>query len=59
MSLIHSIVDALFIVLCVTCFGTIIWYNVTEISKARKQLRQHRRNFDGALVFSRGHSAEN
>ena len=43
MSLIHSIVDALFIVLCVTCFGTIIWYNVTEISKARKQLRKQER----------------
>jgi len=41
MSLIHSIVDALFIVLCVVCFGTIIWYNITEISKARRNLKKH------------------
>jgi hypothetical protein len=40
MSLIHSIVDALFIVLCVTCFGTIIWYNITEIAKARRNLKK-------------------
>ena len=41
MSLIHSIVDAFFIVLCVVCFGTIIWYNITEISKARRNLKKH------------------
>jgi len=41
MSLIHSIVDALFIVLCVVCFGTIIWNNITEISKARRNLKKH------------------
>ena len=41
MSLIHSIVDALFIVLCLVCFGTIIWYNITEISKARRNLKKH------------------
>ena len=41
MSLIHSIVDALFIGLCVVCFGTIIWYNITEISKARRNLKKH------------------
>jgi hypothetical protein len=41
MSLIHSIVDVLFIVLCVACFGTIIWYNFTEISKARRNLKKH------------------
>lgn len=34
------LIDTLFIGLCVVCFGTIIWYNVTEISKVRK-LRQH------------------
>jgi hypothetical protein len=44
MSLTHSIVDALFIVLCVTCFGTIIWYNITEISKVRKRLKAHERD---------------
>ena len=43
MRLIHSIVDALFIGLCVACFGTIIWYNITEISKARKRLKDHER----------------
>lgn len=41
MSLIHSIIDALFIVLCMACFGTIIWYNITEISKARRNLKKH------------------
>ena len=41
MSLIYSIIDALFIVLCVVCFGTIIWYNITEISKARRNLKKH------------------
>ena len=44
MSLIHSIVDVLFIVLCVTCFGTIIWYNITEIAKVRKSLKAHERD---------------
>ena len=57
--MIGNIIDVLFIVLCVVCFGTIIWDNITGISKARRQLRHYRRNFDGALVFSRGQSAEN
>ena len=39
--MIGNIIDALFIVLCVVCFGTIIWYNITEISKARKRLKDH------------------
>jgi hypothetical protein len=41
MNLINTIIDALFIVLCVVCFGTIIWYNITEISKARRNLKKH------------------
>jgi hypothetical protein len=57
--MIGNIIDVFFIVLCVVCFGTIIGYNITETSEARRRLREHRRNFDGALVFSRGHSAEN
>ena len=44
MNLINTIIDALFIVLCVTCFGTIIWYNITEISKARKLRKEHERS---------------
>ena len=43
MSLIHSIVDVLFIGLIVVVFGTIIWYNITEISKVRKRLKAHER----------------
>ena len=41
MSTLNSIIDAFFIVLCVACFGTMVWYNITEISKAKKQLRKH------------------
>ena len=55
----NLILDAFFVILCVVCFGTIIWYNINETSKARRRLREHRRNVDGSLVFSRGHSAEN
>jgi hypothetical protein len=40
-STLNSIIDALFIVLFVVCFGTIIWHNITETSKAKKQLRKH------------------
>lgn len=36
----NCLIDALFIGLCVVCFGTIIWYNITEISKARRNLRK-------------------
>ena len=43
MNLINNIIDVLFIVLCVTCFGTIIWYNITEVSKARRNLRKQER----------------
>lgn len=42
--MIGGIIDALFIALCVVVFGTIIWCNVTEISKARKRLKQHERS---------------
>ena len=38
--MIGNIIDVLFIVLCVTCFGMIIWYNITEISKARRNLKK-------------------
>ena len=38
--MIGNIIDALFIVLCVVCFGTIIWYNITEISKACRNLKK-------------------
>ena len=38
--MIGNIIDALFIVLCVTCFWTIIWYNITEISKTRRNLKK-------------------
>lgn len=41
--MIGNIIDVLFFALCVACFGTIIWYNITEISKARKQLKQRAR----------------
>lgn len=34
--MIGNIIDVLFIVLCVVCFGTIIWYNITETSKAQE-----------------------
>ena len=38
--MIGNIIDVLFIVLCVVVFGTIIWYNITEISKARRNLKK-------------------
>jgi hypothetical protein len=37
----NTIIDTFFIGLIVVVFGTIIWYNITETSKARKRLRQH------------------
>jgi hypothetical protein len=40
----NFIIHAFFIGLMVVCFGTIIWYDITETSKARKRLREHRRN---------------
>ena len=39
--MIGNIIDVLFIALCAVCFGTIIWYNITEISKARRNLKKH------------------
>jgi len=39
----NNIFDVLFFALVAVCFGTIIWYNITEISKARKQLKQRAR----------------
>lgn len=36
----NLLLDVLFIGLCVVCFGTIIWYNITEISKARRILNK-------------------
>ena len=39
-----SIIDAFFIGLFVFVFGFIIYYNITEISKARKRLREAERN---------------
>ena len=44
MNLINTIIDTFFIGLCVACFGTIIWYNITEISKARKLRKEHERS---------------
>jgi hypothetical protein len=38
---IGNIIDTLFFVLCAVCFGTIIWYNINEISKARRNLKKH------------------
>jgi len=43
MNLINTIIDTIFIGLIIVVFGTIIWYNITETSKARKQFRQHER----------------
>ncbi|MFM7375888.1 MAG: hypothetical protein ACKO39_12160 [Chthoniobacterales bacterium] len=43
MNLINTIIDTIFIGLIIVVFGTIIWYNITETSKARKLLRQHER----------------
>ena len=42
--MIGNIIDVLFFALCIVVFGTIIWYNITEISKARKRLREHERS---------------
>ena len=39
--MIGNIIDTLFFALCAVCFGTIIWYNITEISKARRNLKKH------------------
>ena len=39
--MIGNIIDTFFIGLMVACFGTIIWYNITEISKARRNLKKH------------------
>ena len=39
--MINNIIDTLFIGLIVVCFGYIIYYNITETSKARKRLREH------------------
>ena len=36
----NLLLDVLSIGLCVVCFGTIIWYNITEISKARRILKK-------------------
>lgn len=38
--MIGGLIDTLFIALCVVVFGTIIWYNITEISKARRILNK-------------------
>lgn len=37
----NSVIDAFFIGLMVVCFGTIIWYNITETSEAKKRFREH------------------
>ncbi len=39
-----SIIDVFFIGLFVFVFGFIIYYNITEISKARKRVREAERN---------------
>lgn len=44
MNLINNIIDVLFFALCVVVFGTIIWHNITEISKARKLRNDHERS---------------
>ena len=43
MNLINTIIDTFFIGLFVFVFGYIIYYNITEISKARKRLREAER----------------
>ena len=40
MNLINTIIDTFFIGLIVVVFGTIIWYNITETSKARRNLKK-------------------
>lgn len=37
-------IDALFFALCAICFGCIIYYNISETSKARKRFRAHERD---------------
>ena len=44
MNLINTIIDTFFIGLIVGVFGTIIWYNITEIAKARKLRKEHERS---------------
>ena len=39
--MIGNIIDAFFIGLIIVVFGTMIWYNITEISKARRNLKKH------------------
>lgn len=46
MSTLNSIIDALFIGLFVVVFGSIIYYNITEIRGARKRLREAETNRD-------------
>lgn len=41
--MIGNIIDTIFIGLIIVVFGTIIWYNITEISKARKRAREYER----------------
>ena len=38
--MIGNIIDVLFFALCIVVFGTIIWYNITETSKARRNLKK-------------------
>ena len=38
--MIGNIIDVLFFALCIVVFGTIIWYNITEISKARRNWKK-------------------
>ena len=46
MNTLNSIIDALFIGLFVIVFGSIIYYNITEIRSARKRLREAETNRD-------------
>ena len=45
-TLISSILNIAFIALAVSCFGYIIYYNITEIRSARKRLKEAERNRD-------------
>ena len=38
--MIGNIIDVLFFALCIVVFGTIIWYNITEIFKVRRNLKK-------------------
>jgi hypothetical protein len=53
MNLINTIIDTFFIGLFVFAFGFIIYYNVTEICKARKRLREAERNREKLLARTR------